>query len=145
MTILDANVLLYAYNADSVHHVTARQWLEALADSGELIGLPWVTIWAFLRISTNPRLFHPPMAVNKAFEKIAGLLALPNTVIVQPGPRHVQILERIVTEAQAAGPKLTDAVLAALATEHGAALASTDRGFSRFKTLKWIDPLLKTE
>jgi predicted nucleic acid-binding protein len=34
-----------------------------------------------------------------------------------------------------------DAVLAALAIEHGATLYSTDRDFARFPGLSWIDPL----
>lgn len=33
------------------------------------------------------------------------------------------------------------AVLAALAIENGALLASTDHGFSRFRKLRWINPL----
>jgi uncharacterized protein len=35
----------------------------------------------------------------------------------------------------------TDAVLAAIAIEHGASLASTDQDFRRFTELKWVNPL----
>ena len=41
----------------------------------------------------------------------------------------------------ATGPRVTDAALAALAIEYGATLASTDRDFSRFPDLRWINPL----
>jgi uncharacterized protein len=34
-----------------------------------------------------------------------------------------------------------DAVLAAIAMEHGATLFTTDRDFSRFSRLKWRNPL----
>lgn len=44
-------------------------------------------------------------------------------------------------EGQAAGPLVMDAVIAALALEHGATLCSTDRDVSRFSRLKWINPL----
>ncbi len=56
----------------------------------------------------------------------------PKVTVVEPGPRHAEILERLVMENQATGPLLTDAVLAALAVEHGGTLAYTDRGFARF-------------
>lgn len=36
---------------------------------------------------------------------------------------------------------VSDAVLAAIAIENGATLASTDRDFSRFTELKWVNPL----
>jgi predicted nucleic acid-binding protein len=55
MTILDANLLLYAYNADLPQQQAAR-WLAKLLASGETIGLPWITLWAFIRISTNSRI-----------------------------------------------------------------------------------------
>jgi predicted nucleic acid-binding protein len=46
-----------------------------------------------------------------------------------------------MTAGQVTGPRTTDAVLAALAIEHGATLASTDRDFTRFSGLKWINPI----
>jgi len=30
-----------------------------------------------------------------------------------------------------------------IAAEHGATLASTDRGFARFKKLAWVNPLVQ--
>ena len=69
---------------------------------------------------------------------------LPNVVIVQPESRHAQLLRRLITEAKATGPLVTDAVLAAITMEHGATLASTDRDFSRFSGLAWFNPLAQT-
>ena len=56
-------------------------------------------------------------------------------------PDHIHILEELIVEGQASGPRVTDAALAALALEYGATLASTDRDFSRFPDLRWINPL----
>src|SRR5580693_1161048 len=53
MTIIDANLLLYAYNADAPQQKASAQWLQKLLKSGGIIGLPWVTLWAFIRISTK--------------------------------------------------------------------------------------------
>jgi toxin-antitoxin system PIN domain toxin len=106
----------------------------------EPVGLPWPTLWAYLRILTNRRL---PSAVPAplAFEAIRNLLAHPRATAVEPGPRHAAILEQMVVEGQAVGALISDAVLAALAIEHGATLASTDRDFARFPGLRWVNPL----
>jgi hypothetical protein len=45
-----------------------------------------------------------------------------------------------VRDGQAAGPLVMDAVLAAIALEHGATVCATDRDFSRFSGLRWTNP-----
>lgn len=141
MILLDANILLYAYNADAPQHQAVAQWLTALVDSGETLGLPISTIWAFLRISTNSRIWPNPLAADKAFEILNEWLSHPGVVVINPGPRHVELLERVVAEYSAAGALLSDAVLAAMALENGATLASTDQDFRRFASIRWINPL----
>lgn len=141
MTIVDANLLLYAYNADAPQQRIAAQWLAKLLNSGELVGLPWVTIWAFIRISTNSRIWASPRPAKEAFAIVGEWLAQPGVVALQPGPLHAEILEKLVCEHGASGPLVADAVLAALAMEHGALLASTDQDFRRFPALRWLNPL----
>jgi uncharacterized protein len=141
MTIIDANLLLYAYNADAPQQRKAAEWLAKLLESGEIICLPWVTIWAFIRIATNSRLWANPRPAREVFAIVREWLAQPGVVPLHPGPLHADILERIVIDYGAAGPLLTDAALAALAIEHGATLASADQHFSRFPDLKWMNPL----
>lgn len=68
-------------------------------------------------------------------------LARPNSVIVEPGERHWGILSRLMEDEQCTGLLVTDAALAALAMEHGAVLHSTDRDFSRFSGLDWVNPI----
>ncbi len=142
MTVLDANILIYAWNEDDPRHRVARNWVETLFSREDWIGIPWLTIWAFLRLTTNPRVVPRPFGADQAFEIVASWIELPNVVTVQPGSRHVEILAKLVVAAQASGPLLTDAVLAAIAIEQGAVLASTDHDFSRFSGLSWINPLL---
>lgn len=141
MTILDANVLLYAYNADALQHRATTQWLKKLFESGETIALPWISIWAFVRIGTNPRISMLPMSAREAFTIVAEWLDQPGIVLLNPGPLHAQILERLVRDFSATGPMVTDAALAALAIEYGASLASADQDFRRFPELRWTDPL----
>ncbi len=141
MTIIDANLLLYAYNADAPQQPAAAQWLGKLLASGETIALPWVTIWAFIRISTNPRIWPNPRPAPEAFAIVGEWLAQPGVIPLHPGARHAEIPEKLVSDHGATGPLVTDAVLAALAMEHGAMLASTDQDFRRFPDLRWLNPL----
>jgi toxin-antitoxin system PIN domain toxin len=141
VTIIDANLLLYAYNADAQQQRASALWLEKLFDSGETVALPWVSLWAFIRISTNPRIWSNPKTAEEAFAIIGTWLEQPGVVTLQPGPRHLEILGRLVREHGAIGPLAVDAVLAVLAIENGALLASTDQDFRRFPGLRWSNPL----
>lgn len=141
MIIIDANLFLYSYNADAPQQHSAAQWLTGLVASRETIALPWVTIWAFIRISTNARIWNEPLSAERAIGIIDEWLALPDVVMIQPGPRHLELLKQLVITHNAGGPLVSDAVLAALAIENGALLASTDQDFSRFKGLRWMNPL----
>lgn len=142
MKLLDANVLLYAYNADSPHHSVCRQWLEsAFNDPGDVTALPWQTILAFVRISTNPRAMTRPLTGDEACRIVSQWLARPNVTTVEYGDRFWALLTAQITLAKVSGPLVTDAALAAVALEQGATLCSTDGDFRRFPGLKLIDPL----
>ena len=141
MTLLDANILLYAHNPDVPQHEPVTKWLVELTRRQESVALSWLTLWAFLRISTNQRVSPKPLAPAKAWQLVHEWLEQPGMVLIHPGPRHAAILEELMREASAIGPHVTDAALAALAIEYGATLASTDRDFRRFPTLRWVNPL----
>ncbi len=141
MTLLDANILLYAYDERSAGYGRTRIWLEALLSGRDTVGLPWVTAWAFVRISTNPRLNAHPLRAEEAMAIVGELRAHPLVVMVNPGRRHEELLLGQMQSAQVRGRETTDAVLAALAIENGATLASTDVGFRRFPDLRWVNPL----
>jgi uncharacterized protein len=141
VTILDANVLLYAYNADAPQQPVAARWLAELLEGDDAIGLPWLTVWAFIRIATNSRTWTTPLSTTEVFAIVDGWIAQPGVVVLQPGPRHAEILKRLVIDHAVTGALVTDAVLAALAIENGAVLASTDQDFRRFPELRWTNPL----
>ncbi|MGH8209397.1 MAG: TA system VapC family ribonuclease toxin [Steroidobacteraceae bacterium] len=141
MKLLDANILLYAYNSDSSHHETCRTWLEQAFNAAEPIALPWQTLLAFVRIATNPRASSRPLTSEQACNIVNQWLGHPNVMIVTAAERFWTLLRELIGEAQVSGPLVTDAALAALALEHGAVLCSTDRDFRRFRKLKLVDPL----
>lgn len=141
MILVDANLLLFAYDASSEQHVPARRWVERVFSAPEAVLLSWVTILAFLRIGTNPRAFRRPFTLEEAVEIVSQWLSRPNVRLAEPGGRHWEILSRLLPATQAKADLVMDAHLVALALEYDATLYSHDRDFSRFPGLRFEDPL----
>lgn len=141
MILIDANLLVYAHDSRSPHHAAARMWLESTLSGTEAVAIPLVALLAFVRIVTNPRLYPAPLSQDIAINLVIGWLAQPNVGVATPTERHWQIFREVAAGGQARGPLLMDAHIAALAIEHGARLATTDRDFTRFPGLKVEDPL----
>ena len=141
MILIDANLLLYAYHPRAVQHERSRKWLEDVLSGPRLVRFGWLTIWAFLRIATNPRVFDRPLTAAEATSVVSSWLARPAAGVLGPGERYWDILGRLLQDGQAVGPLVMDAAIAALAIEHGAVLCTTDRDFARFAGLDWVNPL----
>jgi hypothetical protein len=140
MKIVDANVLLYAVNAGSVHHESARRWLDAALADAEAVAFDWIVLTAFLRVSTNPAVFPRPLTIDEAAEIVEGWLASPTTVALGPTTRHAGIMRGLLSPLGTAGNLVNDAHLAALALEHGAEIVTFDRDFGRFAGIRWSIP-----
>jgi toxin-antitoxin system PIN domain toxin len=141
LILVDANLLLYAYHPRATQHGGSRAWLEATLSGSQIVRFAWLTLWAFLRISTNSRVFERPLSAREAGAAVSSWLTQPTVGILDPGERHWAILQKLMNEGQTSGPLVMDAVLASLAIEHGATLYTTDRDFARFPGLKWTNPL----
>jgi uncharacterized protein len=139
--ILDVNILIYAVNRDAALHLRAKSWLEAALSGTETIGIPWIVILAFLRLTTRAGLFRNPMPMDAAFDVLESWLEQPPVIIVDPGPRHRTILRGLLVAIGTGGNLTSDAHLAALALENRAELCSFDQDFLRFPDLKWRNPL----
>ncbi len=144
MIVLDVNLLLYAYDDTSTHHAAARAWVKAIFSGQELIGLPWQTVWAFLRLTTNSRVFQNCISMEVAVGFVQQWMGLKQVRLLAPGELHWSVLRQMLIEGQVKGPLTTDATLAALTIEHGGVLCSTDRDFARFPGLRWVNPLLES-
>ncbi len=141
MILIDANLLLYAYNSESPHHEPSRNWLEATLSSGQPVRFALVTLLAFVRIASDRRIYTHPLSPTEACLLIERWLSQPNVRILQPGPRTWRYLGRMCEEGQAKGAMVMDAHLAALAMEHGATIATSDRDFMRFPDVRIVNPV----
>lgn len=140
MRLVDANVLLYAVNQDAPNHAVARRWLDRALGGAEPVGFTWVVLLAFLRLTTRAGLFPRPLSVDEAIAVLQAWLSRPLAVVVEPTPRHLDILSGILRETGTAANLVTDAHLAAIAVEHGAEICSFDADFSRFRGVRWRPP-----
>ena len=141
MILVDANLLVYAHNADAVEHSIARAWLENQFSQPYRVGLPWPSLLAFVRLACNPAVVPAALRPAIAWQYVEAWLALDTVWIPEPGPGHTAILAGFFGLSQMTGRLVPDAHLAALAIEHGLTLCSTDGDFAKFPGLKWLNPL----
>ena len=141
MILVDANLLLYAEDSSSEHHESAVTWWDAQLSGSEPVALCWPVINAFIRIGTNPRLHQRPLTLKEATERVQSWLGQLCVRLIQPTDHHWALFQQMLRSGKAVGNLVSDAHLAALAVEHNCVLHSTDADFSRFKGLKWKNPV----
>lgn len=141
MILIDANLLIYAIDADSVHHARARRWLEETLSSDASVGLAWIVVLAFVRITTRAGIMRNPLTPEQAIGFVDGWLAQPYVSLVAPGEGHWRVLRNLLLSGGTAGNLTSDAHLAALAIEHGCDVTSADNDFRRFAGVTLINPL----
>jgi uncharacterized protein len=138
---LDANVLLYASDESSGFHDRARARLEALARGPEIVYLFWPVAMAYLRISTHPTVFDPPLAPDRALANVGRLLQLPHVQTAGEQSRFWSEFRDIALEADVRGNLVSDAHLVALMRENGVrSIWTHDRDYRRFPGIEVLDP-----
>lgn len=142
MMLVDANLLIYAVNEDAPYHREAKAWWESVLSGNKVVGIPWVVALAFMRITTNARIFPTPLSADQAITYIDEWLEHPVTKLVSPGDQHWYILRNLLLSSGMAGNLTTDAHIAALALEQGYAVYSADNDFKRFTGVRHVNPLI---
>lgn len=140
MLLLDVNVVLAAHRDDHTYHSDVRRWFDELLVGQEPFTVPMLVWASFLRLATNRRIFEVPTPRGDAFAFVDATCAQPGHLLTAPGPRHLAMLRRLCEEADATGDLIPDAVIAALAAEHGAEIVTLDRDFARFSSVRHRRP-----
>jgi toxin-antitoxin system PIN domain toxin len=139
--LVDANLLLYAVNADAPEHELSKTWLDRALSGATRVGLSWPSLLAFVRLSSNPMVVRNPQTPAAAWQQVREWLGADVAWIPVPGERHADILGQLISLPMMSSRLVSDAHMAALAIEHGLTLCSTDGDFARFPGLKWQNPL----
>ena len=141
MIPVDANLLLYAANHDAPEHEAARTWLDAKLSSTARVGLPWPSLLAFVRLTTNPLVIRDAVPMAAAWAQVEEWLSAECAWVPAPTDRHGALLKQFFQAKWMTSRLVPDAHLAALAIEHGLTLCSCDGDFARFPGLTWENPL----
>lgn len=141
MIVPDANLLIYAYDATSPFHDRARAWWEEVLSGIEPIGIPWIVVLAFVRLMTHPTLNDNPMTVAQAHDAVRAWFDCDHVRLLSTTPRTLDLFFLLLEGIGTGGNLSTDAMIAALASEHGGRVYSNDTDFSRFANLVWHNPI----
>lgn len=139
--LIDANLLIYASMRSMPQHQIAAKWLEDALNNNLRVALPWNSLLAFLRITTNARTFEKPLSVKNAWQQVKDWTELDNTWIPVPGKKYTKHLNSIIHYATGKPLLIPDLHLAALAMENGLKIYSADRDFALIKEISWTNPL----
>lgn len=136
MFLLDVNIVLAASRDDHPQFPLVRPWFDELIAGDEPYSVPTLTWHAYLRLATNRRIFPVPTQRAEAFAFLEATCGQPHHLLTTPGPRHLGLLQRLCAEADAVGDLVPDAVLGAVALEHGCEVVTLDRDFARFSSVQ---------
>lgn len=142
MIVPDANLLLYACDTTSPFHERARRWWQECLSGDEAVGLAQPTLFAFLRISTSPRIFTNPLTLAAAAAHIRSWMGRRVCQVLQASRDHeIRVTELLDAAGGTAGNLVTDAQICALAIAYRAVVHTADRDFLRFKDVRCHFPL----
>ena len=141
MIIPDANLLLYATDQDCADHQAAFEWWKKTLAGPEEIALCAVVAFAFIRFSTNRKVFRNPLEVKDACARVANWLEFPNVVWLDSTFEDFATAARLLEMVGSGGNLATDAQIAAIAHRVGGSIHSCDHDFARFPEIQWSDPL----
>jgi len=139
--IVDTSVLLPAVSPSLPRHDASRTALETAINDDRPLGLTWVVVNAFLRLTTKPGLFERPLPIDAAWNLVEDWLAHPGVRVVQETEEHPRLWSELLRGAGSGGDLTTDAWIAAIAIAHGASVLTLDSEFARFPGLRWESPL----
>lgn len=140
MLLLDVNVVLAAQRVDHAHRAQVRPWFDRLLAGDEPFGVPSMVWASYLRLTTHRRVFRTPTPREQAFAFMEATVSQPHHLAVEPGARHLPLLRAACDEGDATGDLVPDAVLVALALEHACTIATLDRDFARFPSVRTVRP-----
>ena len=142
MIVPDANLLLYAVDRLGPFHARAAKWWTECLSGAVPVGLCQPVLLAFLRASTNRRVFREPLSLETAGELVTEWTAHPVTRLLLPGEDHVgQVVDLLAEAGSAGGDLVTDAQIAALARAHRGEVHTADHDFRRFEGVTCRYPL----
>lgn len=140
MNLVDANVLIYAVDSRSPHHHESHDWMRRALSGTVTTLIPWVSLLAFIRLVTHPRISASPLSCEDALDIVGTWLNHPHVVSPEPDAAHSRRMRDLLASAARGGKLVNDAHLAALALQYRATVITYDSDFGRFPDVRWRRP-----
>lgn len=140
MRLVDVNVLVYAHRERAPDHERYREWLLGMMSRGDAYAMSELVLSGFVRVVTNRRASVDPTPIDVALQAADDVLLRPNCRILRPGSHHWRLFSWLCRDINATGNDVADAYHAALAMEYGCEWITADKGFARFRGLRWRHP-----
>jgi toxin-antitoxin system PIN domain toxin len=138
---VDVNVLLYASDQASPKYDKAIQFLQSRASDPELFCIFWLTLMAYIRISTHPSIFSQPLSPGEALGNVESLIGLPRVRVLSEDDGFLAIYRQVTGKLPVRGNLVPDAHLAALLLQHGVTkIYTADSDFKKFEFLEVSNP-----
>ncbi|MBI4520960.1 MAG: PIN domain-containing protein [Gemmatimonadetes bacterium] len=144
MFVVDTNLLLYAAVEQFHEHDRALELVSQWRDDVLPWHLTWGIAYEFLRVSTHPAVFQPPLSFPAAWSFLAAVTTGPGFSFLLPTARHALIVADLATELPSVrGNIMHDVHTAALMREHGIAeIRTADTDFHVFPFVRVVNPLV---
>lgn len=140
---IDANLLIYASDATAPNRAEAQAFLERCGRDAETCGLAWITVMAYLRVTTHPTAFDVPLEPAAALANMERMLALPHVRLLSEQEGFLAVYRDVTSAFPVRGKLVPDAHLAALLKQHDVrTLYTTDTDFRKFTFLDVRNPLI---
>jgi toxin-antitoxin system PIN domain toxin len=140
---VDTNILVYAHRREASEHAKCAELMRSLAEGSSAWGVPWPSVYEFLSVVTNPRIWRQAAtAPEAAWAQIEAWLGSPSLRLLGETEGFAEVLGDFARRPRVRGPVVHDARIAALCIAHGVeALLTRDRDFSLFPELETRNPL----
>ena len=141
---IDTNILVYAYNLDSPHHLKTYTFPKEEVISGNLKAcLPYQSLYEFYSIVTNPRRVERPLESDKAREIIETYMKARNIPKIYPRKSNLRNVLDLLTNYLISGQEIFDVVFVATLIDNGVdgIITRNAKHFSMFDFLNVLNPL----
>lgn len=86
----------------------ARRWSVEVLSASHPVGLCFLAVLRFVRLTTNRRLFESPLGGGDALDRVPSWLDRPQAVQLAPTPRYRPILSELLRSSHAGADLTTD-------------------------------------
>jgi len=117
--ILDANVLVYAVNADASQHTASRALLSATRDASTTLYVSSQILCEFYSIVTNPRRVATALSSAEALGIVSTILALPGLQVLPIPARTVSGWIELLQQRPVTGGDIFDLQIVATMQANG--------------------------